>query len=406
MSVSPAIDRAERLLTREPVARRRLRVVADDRELEMVALRESGLRLSEIAGRYGLSRQRVGQIIDKAGRVDAEEVRDARREDQLAAASARAPEILERFRSGVSVRQIGRETGVSHRLIRATIAERATDADRDTRAAAYKRVGPSPSFSERDLLRGLRAVAGELHRSPSLREYEELASKLRLAAGQTVYMRFGGWRKALAAAGLDSPVPARVYSPRWHIAACWRALESVADELGDPPRYRRYLEIAAERDDLPSGATLRVRLGLWSSIAALLIEQKARNGRRTECAPATNGRGPAEPVSLPSTNGHPRLSKLSAPNAISDETDDETAGRLPSRLGVSTLRYLAEHPGSSGREVKRGLEIRHDSQVWTLLKRLERDGLAAQQPNGSLSAWTLTGRGQGVLRSLPEGVYA
>jgi len=385
-----------------------LRVVphVGSRELEMVALRESGLTLSEIARRYGVSRQRVAQIIDKAGRVDAEEVRDARREDQLAAATARSEEILKRFRAAISVGAIARETGLTYRAIRAISKERATQADLDARAVAYRRVGPSPSFSEHDLLRGLRAVASELHRSPSLREYDELASKLRLAAGQTVYMRFGGWRKALAAAGLDSPAPARVYSPRWHVAACWRAVESVADELGDPPRYGRYLEIAAEREDLPSGATLRARLGLWSSIAALLIEQKACNGRRTECAPATNGRGAAEPVSLPSTNGHPRLSKLSAPNAISDETHDGTAGRLPSRLGVSALRYLAEHPGSSGREVKHGLEIRHDSQAWTLLKRLERDGLAQQQPNGSSSAWTLTGRGQRVLRSLPEGVYA
>ena len=119
-----------------------------------------------------------------------------------------------------------------------------------------------------------------------------------------------------------------------------------------------------------------------------------------------NGRGSAEPLARPSTNGHPRLSTLSALNGISDATRDETAGRLPSHLGGKTVQYLAEHPGSSGREVKRGMEIRDDSQAWTLLKRLERDGLAQQQPNGSSSVWTLTGRGQHVLRSLPEGLYA
>jgi hypothetical protein len=394
--------------------------VADDRELEMLALRGSGLSLSEIGRRYGVSRQRVSQILAGAGGAQAQQAARARQHTAARRARDRGGELVALWRQGLSVGEIHRRTAVSYRSIREIVAARATDADRDARGRTHRRAGRPIAFSERDLLRGLRAVAGELRRSPSLHEYDELAPKLGLAAGQTVYMRFGGWRKALAAAGLDSPPLARVYSPRWHIAACWRALESVADELGDPPRYRRYLEIAAQRDDLPSAATVRARLGLWSSIAALLIEQQARNGRRTEWVRATNGRGPAEPVSPPSTNGRgsaepvarpstkgdPRLSKLSAPNAIADPTDDGTAGRLPSRLGVSALRYLAEHPRCSGREVKRGLEIRHDSQAWTLLKRLERDGLAQQQPNGSSSAWTLTQRGESVLRSLPEGVYA
>ena len=295
---------------------------------------------------------------------------------------------------------------MSHRLIRGLIDERASDADRDARAGTHRRAGRQIAFSERDLLRGLRAVAGELRRSPSLHEYDELAPKLGLAAGQTVYMRFGGWRKALAAASLDSAPPARVYAPRWHIAACWRALESVADELGDPPRYRRYLDIAAQRDDLPSAATLRARLGLWSSIANELMHQKARQGGDRTGLATVNGHVTAVSIPRPSTNGHRPVDRRPAPNGTSDVTREQTAGRQPSQLGVRALRYLAEHPRCSGREVKRGMEIRHDSQAWTLLKRLERDGLAQQQPNRSSSAWTVTQRGQRVLRSLPEGIYA
>jgi len=75
-------------------------------------------------------------------------------------------------------------------------------------------------------------------------------------------------------------------------------------------------------------------------------------------------------------------------------------------LGGRTLRYLAEHPGSSGREVGRELGIRHDSQTWALLHRLRRAGLIAQQPNGIASAWTVTQSGHELLQELPEGVYA
>jgi len=80
--------------------------------------------------------------------------------------------------------------------------------------------------------------------------------------------------------------------------------------------------------------------------------------------------------------------------------------RLPSLLGARALRFLAEHPGASGRAVGRGLGIRHDSQTWELLHRFERDGLLAKEPNGAASAWALTQEGQQLLRDLPEGVYS
>jgi len=80
-------------------------------------------------------------------------------------------------------------------------------------------------------------------------------------------------------------------------------------------------------------------------------------------------------------------------------------GRLPSLLSARALRYLAEHPGSSGRDVGRGLGIRHDSQTWALLHRFERDGLLTKEANGTARAWTLTAQGHELLHDLPEGVY-
>ena len=86
--------------------------------------------------------------------------------------------------------------------------------------------------------------------------------------------------------------------------------------------------------------------------------------------------------------------------------DHPGGGRLPSLLSARALRYLAAHPGSSGRAVGRGLGIRHDSQTWALLHRLERAGLLAKKPNGTATAWTVTQQGHQLLRNLPDGVYA
>jgi hypothetical protein len=118
-------------------------------------------------------------------------------------------------------------------------------------------------------------VANELGHPPSGPEYERVARELQLACRATVYMRFDGWNRALQAAGLREPVVDRRPRDReWNAAACWRALRSVSHRLGDPPRYRRYLALAAGRDDLPSASTVRQRLGPWRSIAAALAARE------------------------------------------------------------------------------------------------------------------------------------
>jgi hypothetical protein len=331
--------------------------------------------------------------------VPSREVTRVRRAEEARRASALAGELIALWRQGHTVSEIHQRTGVAYRSIRATLAERATDADRAARQQAHRRGGPSATFSDRALTEGLGAVAAQLGCTPSLREYDELAPGLGLASGQTVYIRFGGWRRALAAAGLDSVNPTRTYAARWHIAACWRALESVADQLGDPPRYRRYVELAAKRDDLPSPSSLRARLGLWSSIAAELTAQRAA---REDDRPAPSADATASPSRA--------AKRESAPRARGTRKESIESERLPTQVEVAALRYLAEHPGSSGTAVKEGIAIRHASQAWALLARLEREGLLVNEANGSgkasKNAWRLSKRGVAVLNGLTEGMYA
>jgi hypothetical protein len=188
--------------------------------------------------------------------------------------------------------------------------------------------------------------------------------------------------------------PVRVYSSRWHLAACFRALESVADELGDPPRAARYAELAGAREDLPSLPTVRARLGSWSGIAAALAEQQAARERR-------------EPASAMPERDRPAAAQ---PHGRRTATESIETERLPTQVEVAALRHLLAHPGSSGTEVRRGAQIRSASQTWTLLARLEREGLLVNERSGSgktwKNAWRLSERGENVLSGLPEGMYA
>jgi hypothetical protein len=95
----------------------------------------------------------------------------------------------------------------------------------------------------------------------------------------------GGWSNALAGAGLQAGFPARPRTRRWTEEACWNALLHAVDELGEIPSVLAYERLAAGRSDLPSSATIRNRLGRWSSLAArvaahrqLVRETQARGG--------------------------------------------------------------------------------------------------------------------------------
>jgi AraC-like DNA-binding protein len=300
MRPSPAVDRAER---RErsgsgaSLERHALRVVADarERDLKVVELREAGWRNVEISREVGLSTDTVARIIERAGGVDRERWLQARFESHMRRARERLDEILQRFRAGDQPPLIARELGLDYRAVWRMVRELSTDADRSARARVLAdRRGPR--FSDSELLDGLIRVAERIGWVPNDAEYNRVAAELGLASSTTLYQRFDGWPGALAAAGLDAGAHRR-WAVRWDQAECWRALESVSDQLGDPPRYRRYLELAKQRDDLPSGGIVRYRLGLWSQVAAEL--ERRRLGGRSEPAPA---RGVAEirpRVSLP-----------------------------------------------------------------------------------------------------------
>jgi len=130
----------------------------------------------------------------------------------------------------------------------------------------------APRYTDDELVSSLRQAALEL---PSPLGYH--AYRIWAAAGdhdgrprpgpQVAQLRFGGWRLALAGAGLPAN---RAGGPRGSFtcedavaaaAVCWR-------EIGQSPSVTRYETWRAGRSGLPSPATMRRHVASWNDLLA------------------------------------------------------------------------------------------------------------------------------------------
>ena len=254
----------------------------------MAALREQGLSLDEVALRFGVSRERVRQILHVHGgpaRRVVISARHRRAEEQL---TAHADELLALWRGGAQLRHAAVALGLPLTACRAAITRLATERDRAVRRAnlASSRVIVT-TYSDDDIIRAVRGLAAGLQRVPSAADYAPVGREPGYPSLATVINRMDGWSNAVHAAGLSEvSTPGRARARRWTAEACWAALHSVAAELGEIPTIARYDRHATGRTGLPSSATLRNRLGRWSAITTqLAIERGARSTHRPQSAP-------------------------------------------------------------------------------------------------------------------------
>ena len=240
----------------------------------MQALREQGWSLDEIALRFGVSRERVRQIMRAHGGPAPADIAEARRRRAEEQAEAHIDELLGRWRAGQPPRLAASELGLQAAACRSTIERFATDADRAARKASMAGARRAQTYSDRDIILALVSVSTRVGRVPSAKEYAAHARELNYPSLPTVLNRMGGWTNALRATGMQ-PVtaPARARRRRWTDDVCWTALRTAVRELGEIPTVLAYERHAAGRADLPSSATLRNRLGRWSSITTQLAAQ-------------------------------------------------------------------------------------------------------------------------------------
>jgi len=257
---------------------------------QMRALREHGFSLDEVALRFGVTRERVRQILRAHGAPDAEVVADARRRRAADLAETRVDDLLALWRAGAEAGSVASALGLQTAACRSTIARFATDVDKAARRANLSGARGAQTYSDRDIIVALRAVAAGLGRVPSAKEYALLARGLELPSLPTVLNRMGGWTRAVLAAGMtprDHPSTPR-RRRRWTDAACWEALRRAVGELGEIPTVLAYERHAAGRSNMPSSATLRNRLGRWSAITAQLAAERELALHAQPPAPDTN----------------------------------------------------------------------------------------------------------------------
>ncbi|MBV8563501.1 MAG: hypothetical protein JOZ56_10455 [Actinobacteria bacterium] len=113
-------------------------------------------------------------------------------------------------------------------------------ADIDPQALAEFQAGIRKRYSDEQILDELRACAGRLGRSPTMREFA--ADEETTVHPQTVIEHFGSWNNAKRAAGL---VPRR-FATREELLGL---LKELGDELGRPPTAR---DIDEHKGRMPS----------------------------------------------------------------------------------------------------------------------------------------------------------
>jgi uncharacterized protein (DUF433 family) len=244
------------------------------RVLQMAALREQGWSLDEIALRYEVSRERVRQILRAHGGPEPQDIAVARKRRAERLAEDRIDELLALWRAGEAPAGAAGKLGLQTAACRTTIERFATDVDRAARRASLAGARAAPTYSDGDITSALTFAAAQLGRVPSAKDYATIARRGRLPSLATVLNRMGGWSSALASAGLRAAAPGPPRSRRWTEEACWDALRRAADELGEIPSVVGYERFAAGRSDLPSSATIRNRLGRWSSLTARIAAQR------------------------------------------------------------------------------------------------------------------------------------
>lgn len=256
-----------------------------DRDREMFELRAAGWTLRQIGERYGISRQRVDEIVRDRGGPKLPDVIAARRAREAEIMQERSEDIRQWWRAGLPITIIAEQLGLPAARVQRAIDGVLTPMDRAHRNRSIVMRTRTPRYTDHQLIDGIRQVAARIERTPTQEEYRAHAHELGLASILTLGKRFGGWQAAVVAADLEPLAHGRGRGSRrvWDKDACWRALERVADQLGNPPRFQSYVVLSTGRADLPSGPTVRNQLGRWIDI---VIELSARRNGGSALAPA------------------------------------------------------------------------------------------------------------------------
>lgn len=240
----------------------------------MAAQYAAGSTLEEVGQKYGLTRERIRQLLKKHGfnldelKVSSRSARKRQKTEELETF------ISDRLKGGADFQSIAHDAGVSLSTV-----ERLGRVDHDLVVMArVNRKRLAPLYSEAEILECLRVANRLLGGVMTSVEYEGVAVAQKLDDGrdwpgrQTAMGRFGSWRKALVAAGLPANPSSAIAGQRQYEAEhCIDAILEVERSLGHAPSAREYDLYARSNGGLPSLSTVRHRHGQWHVAVARAI---------------------------------------------------------------------------------------------------------------------------------------
>jgi hypothetical protein len=239
---------------------------------------EAGATLEEIAGRFGISRERVRQLFREAG-LSTRSVGEAAALKHRLLVDTNRDGIVSAFETGKTAEIIAADLGLSVTLVREVLNEDPRRA-RLMRARSHAKKRKRPRYSDEELIDCLRTASLAIGGVLTTAAYTSHARTRRFADGrpwpthQTPSKRFGSWRTALQRAGLDSNPPSAIAGQRIFTRGhCIDAVLEVERELGRLPTAADYEEYATKMGGvLPSLATVRDRCGSWGDALRLAVE--------------------------------------------------------------------------------------------------------------------------------------
>lgn len=236
------------------------------RDARIIELREQGATLESIGAQFGLTRERVRQIVSRDGGAPAGLVRMRRRQaalDRVRAYTSTHP--------GVDIADVASALGWSEAKVSSLLEPR----ERRLLRMASRTV--SPVFSDAAVIDALRH-AGELHGSPlSASAYDALVHAGRVSGPTSarVVQRFQSWSKACSLAGVECGRSFRPsYDRYWNVDS---VLAAVRAYLLDPAAPGTYAGWDAWRkgqaETLPCGVTLRSVFTSWADLKRQALAQ-------------------------------------------------------------------------------------------------------------------------------------
>jgi Homing endonuclease associated repeat/Sigma-70, region 4 len=239
---------------------------------QMHALYERGATLGEVGAQAGISAERVSQLFKKAElptRSKAQ-IDELKRQAIALRAHERRDVIVESFRDTRNVAAVAKEHELSKLAVREILEAEIPFHE----YRALRRTSAPKQYSDQELLGFLREAGAAREGLLTIAFYKAFAHGRHTADGrswpthQTHSKRFGSWRNALHAAGMQANEQRAGRDVVFAADRCLQAINAVHQQLGKTPTAQQYARHARDSaGSLPSLSTIRNRYDSW--LAAL-----------------------------------------------------------------------------------------------------------------------------------------